>query len=314
MMKKLGCLLLAALLLSGCAQKAPEPTKATEATTAETQAVTEPAAPEGEYLLQQQVYYDADDRKVVSMEVTFNDKALPVSVFLDSGADVTYTPEYNEDGSFAGFTMSRMLYGEETVSTARVNEYGDIIGKTANGKTSTIACSYDTSGRIIKKETSVEGNLSSVKTWSYDCWGNLTQASSTDANGGYTLIYDNTYDGTLLTAVHCKFEGGETEHTEALTYDEAGRLTQKEQVSGGETTTTVYTYNDQGLVATETSLLNGEEYNRMEYSYNELGQLSEKRTYESGTFTGRTTYTWSSTPVEITAAQRNVLKQLGVVL
>lgn len=308
-MKKLCCLLLAVLLLSGCAPKKP-----TQETVVETQTVTEPAAPTGEYLLQQQIYYDADDRKVVDMTVTFNDRMLPASVFLDSGADVTYTPTYNEDGSFAGYSLSRMLYGEETVSTALVNDHGDVTEKTVDGKTSHIACSYDTAGRVTKKETSVDGNLSSVKTWSYDSHGNLTGVSSTDTKGGYTLVYENTYDGDLLTAVHCKFEGGETEHTEALTYDEQGRLTQQEYVSGTETTTTVYTYNEQGLTATETALLNGVEYSRMEYSYNEAGLLTEKRTYSNGQFSGRTTYTWTNSPVEITAAQRNVLKQLGVVL
>ena len=308
-MKKLGCLLLAALLLSGCAQKATM-----QESVEETQAVTEPAAPTGEYLLQQQIYYDENERQVVNMEVTFNDSMLPVSVFLDSGADVTYTPSYNEDGSFAGFTISRMLYGEETVSTALVNDRGDITEKTAEGKTTHIAYGYDTAGRIIKKETSANGNLSSVKTWSYDSYGNLTGASSTDATGGYTLVYENTYDGNLLTAVHCKFEGGETEHTESLTYDAKCRLTQKELFSGDETTTTVYTYNEQGLTATEISLLNGQEYSRTEYSYNEMGLLAEKRTYENGAFTGRITYTWTTDPVEITAAQRNVLKQLGVIL
>ena len=308
-MKKLGCLLLAALFLSGCAQKAP-----TQEPVTETQAVTDSAAPAGEYLLQQQIYYDENDRQVVNMEVTFNDSMLPISVFLDSGADVTYTPRYNEDGSFAGFTISRMLYGEETVSTALVNDHGDITEKNADDKTSHIAYGYDTADRVIKKETSVNGNLSSVKTWSYDSYGNLTGASSTDASGGYTLVYENTYDGNLLTAVHCRFEDGETEHTETFSYDAEGRLTQKEQISGDETTTTVYTYNDQGLTATETNLLNGEEYSRTEYSYNEMGLLAEKRTYESGAFTGRITYTWTTNPVEITAAQRNVLKQLGVIL
>ena len=147
-MKKLGCLLLAALLLSGCGRNAPDPT---DPTAAETQAVTEPEAPKGEYLLQQQIYYDENDRQTVSMEVTFNDRMLPESVLLDSGADVTYTPDYNEDGSFAGFSVSRVLYGEETVSTALVNDHGDIIQKTADGKTTDIAYTYDTGGRVIKK-------------------------------------------------------------------------------------------------------------------------------------------------------------------
>ncbi len=307
-MKKLLCFLLVLLLLSGCSQQAPETTVPT----------TQPPAPEptptGEYLLTEQVHQDKNDRVTVRMEVTFNDQMLPAAILLDSGTDVTYTPEYDENGSITGFSMSRVLYGEETVSHALLNDHGDIIQKTADGKTTDIACSYDAAGRVIKKETSANGNLSSVKTWAYDEQGNLTAVSSTGGNSGYSLIYENTYDGTLLTAIHCKFEGGDTEHTESFTYDEEGRLTRWEQVSGEETTTTVYTYNEDGLTATETAFLNGEEYSRMEYSYDDRGLLSEKRTYSYGEFTGRTTYTWTTRPIPLTAAQHNALKQLGVIL
>lgn len=307
-MKKLLCLMLVLLLLSGCSQTAPE----------ERAPTTQPSVPDptatGTYLLTEQIHYDSKDRVNVRMEVTFNGQLLPETVFLDSGADVTYIPEYDDNSMITGFSMSRMLYGEETVSRYLLNDHGDIIQQTADGKTTDIACSYDSSGRVIKKETSTGGNLSSVKTWAYDGQGNLTEASSTDGNGGYTLIYENTYDGTLLTAIHCKFEGGETEHTESFTYDEEGRLTEWKQISGADTTTTFYSYNEEGLTATETCLLNGTEYSRLEYTYDERGLLTEKLTYSYGELTGRTVYTWTDGPVELTAAQRNVLKQLSVLL
>lgn len=307
-MKKILCLTICLLLLTGCGKSAPEDTVPT----------TQPSQPEdtttGTYLLTEQVHYDANDRVNVRMEVAFNEQQLPTSVLLDSGVDVTYTPQYDENGNITGFSTKRVLYGEETEGTASVNDHGDIVQKIANGKTTDVTLSYDDSGRVIKKETSVDGSLSSVKTWAYDEQGNLSKTSSTDENGGYTLVYENTYNGTLLTAIHCKFDGGDTEHTESFTYDENGQLTKWEQVSGDETTTTVYTYNEQGLTATELNLLNGEEFSRLEYSYNENGLLSEKRTYSYGEFSGRTTYSWTAQPILLTAAQRNVLKQLGVLL
>ena len=310
-MKKLFCMCLCLLLLAGCGQKAPEHAEAN------TTAVQPPApdpTPTGVYLLTEQLHYDPNDRINVRMTVSFNGQMLPTSVFLDSGTDITYTPEYDENAAVTGFSVNRLLYGEESKSSAVLNEYGDIVQQVTDGKTTDIAYTYNENGLVIKKETSVNGNLSSVKTWSYDCWGNLTRAGSTAANSSYTLIYDNTYDGQLLTAVVCTFENGETEHTERFTYNEAGQLTCWEQISGDETTTTVYTYNDAGLTATETTSLNGEEYSRLEFSYHENGLLSEKRTYNNGEFTGRTTYSWTDQPVALTAAQRNALKQLGVLL
>lgn len=308
-MRKLFCLALALLFLTGCSQKAPV---STEAPT--TQPTLPAPTPTGEYLLAEQIYYDAQDRVSVHMTVSFNEQKLPTSIFLDSGADVTYTPEYDENGMVTAFSMSKVLYGEETITEYLLNDHGDIIQQTANGKTRDIIYSYDSSGRVIKKETSSDGNLVSVKTWSYDCWDNLATASSTDGNGGYSLIYENTYEGNLLTAIDCKFEGGEMEHTERFAYDAQGRLTEHTQVSGEETTVTVYTYNEAGLKATETAILNGSEYSRTEYGYDDRGLLAEKQTYSYGEFTGRTTYTWTEAPVELTPAQRNVLEQLGVLL
>ena len=309
-MKKLLCVILGALLLAGCGKSQPE-AASVETTQA---AVTPEPTPEGVYVLQEQIYYDAKDRQSVAMTVSFDAKKLPTTIFMDSGADVTYTLTYADNGTVTGFTMVRTLYGEDTTSSALVNDHGDIISKTADGKTSNIAYSYDQSGHVIKKETFVGENLSSVKAWAYDSQGNLTEASSTDANGGYKLIYENTYDGQLLTSVHCKFDGGDTEHTESFTYDQEGKLTQWTQVSGEETTVTIYTYNKQGLVETETAQLNGEEYSRQEYTYDDLGRLTEKKTYNSGQYQGRTTYSWTTETVQLTAAQQNILKQLGALL
>ena len=310
-MKKLLCILLGALLLVGCGKSQPEAT-----TAATTQPVTVPAdtTTDGVYVLTEQVYYDHKDRQSVTMTVSFDDKKLPTSIFMDSGTDITYTLVYGENGLIAGFNMVRTLYGEETTSSALVNDHGDIISKTADGKNSNMTYSYDQSGRVIKKETFTGDNLTSVKTWAYDDQGNLSKASSTNVNGGYTLIYENTYSGTLLTSVHCKYEGGDTEHTESFTYDQEGRLTQWSQVVGEDTTVINYTYNKQGLVETETTLLNGQEKNRLEYTYDDSGLLAEKKNYEGGQYQGRTTYSWTSEPVQLTDAQQNILKQLGALL
>lgn len=284
-MKKLFCICLGLLLLTGCSQKAPESTQTTTSVTAP----AEEPSPSGTYLLLEQVHYDKDNHISVRMNATYDDQLRPTSVFLDSGADITYTPEYDENGMITGFSVSRLLYGEETLSHVALNEYGDIVQQTTDENTTDVVCSYDSGGRMIKKETSVNGNLSYVKTWSYDCWGNTAQMSNTYANGSYTLIYDNTYENHLLTAIHCKYENGDTEHTERFTYNEAGQLTCWEQVHLEETFSTVYTYNDAGL-------------------------LAEKKTYVGEVFTGRTTYTWTEAPVELTAAQCNALKQLGLLL
>ena len=65
---------------------------------------------------------------------------------------------------------------------------------------------------------------------------------------------------------------------------------------------------------TETTLLNGQEKNRLEYTYDDSGLLAEKKNYEGGQYQGRTTYSWTSEPVQLTDAQQNILKQLDALL
>lgn len=307
-MKKLLCVLLGALLLTGCGKIQPDVTVAT------TPSVAPDPTPTGVYVLQEQVSYDAKDRKSVGMTVTFDEQMLPTSIFMDSGTDVTYTLNYDESSMITGFTMVRTLYGEETTGSALVNDHGDIIEKTTDGKTSTVNYGYDDRGNMIKKETFSGGNLTSVTTWAYDDRGNQTQQSYTSVNGGYTKIYENTYDGELLTAIHCKPEDGDTDYTESFTYDDRGLLTRWEQVSGAETIAAEYTYNEQGLLTVKTSLLNGQEQIRLEFAYDDLGRMIERKTYENGQYQGRTTYSWTNEPVLLTDAQQNILQQLGALL
>ena len=122
-MKKLLCVLLGALLLTGCGKIQPDVTVAT------TPSVAPDPTPTGVYVLQEQVSYDAKDRKSVGMTVTFDEQMLPTSIFMDSGTDVTYTLNYDESSMITGFTMVRTLYGEETTGSALVNDHGDIIEK-----------------------------------------------------------------------------------------------------------------------------------------------------------------------------------------
>jgi YD repeat-containing protein len=156
------------------------------------------------------------------------------------------------------------------------------------------ACVYDEDGRLIRKIGGTSGGYGAwtSEEYTYDSedhiveviYSALTSTSARDMSDwksasvqGDPYRETRSYDGDLLKeAVRYKPDGSVYYH-EYYTYDEEGRLLQKETKDdgGNQSQLITYTYNEDGLLIEEEQL--GSRAVTILYEYDEEGRLSKER-------------------------------------
>ena len=315
-MKKALLLAMAAvLLLAGCG-KAPQSTEqvsTTAATTTEipetTEASVPPKAPaNGQFYIQEEIYYNDEGKELARMTVEVDAQGLPVTIFMDSGSDITYKPTYDDEGNILCFERIWTVYGQDTVSYAEVNQHGDITKQissqgTEEEQTYQTTYTYDQQGRIIKEESTRDGQADHTEILKYDEHGNVTYQEELfhmNTARNYVAQITNTYENGLLVEKKSVVDGGMETNITTYTYDENGLLVKE---SFNDQFITEYTYNDQGLL-TEKSV-NGV---ATRYTYDENGRLHEK--FENG---NRIVYVWAQLQKPMTASQLKLFTQFGII-
>lgn len=320
-MKRVLLLILAAvLLLCGCGKDAP-PTETGTESAAETTAMEETAPPQAEitgvFLIQEEIYYDADDQEQAHLTVTFNDQGLPQTIFMDSGADITYTPVYDENGNVTAFSMTRTVYGEETVNHAEVNDHGHIVKQISNAGTDEeqvfeTAYSYDEEGRITKETLTRDGSIYLIKLTEYDEHGNKTryeEINNASSDMSFVSSFTNTYEDGLLVEKECAVDGV-LDYTTAYIYDDNGRCTQERTDNGW---VKDYAYNEHGLMTLKTITVNGKESYRYVYEYDENGAICGEVWYINGEYSRRTAYVCTLIQAPLTDAHMTIFEKLSIV-
>lgn len=156
-----------------------------------------------------------------------------------TGETKTVTYLYDEDGHLTGINRGISPDGEELICTVVCDSYGrvtEIRHDGVGGETQTYT--YDELWRIA----SVESKNASTQ-YSYSPDGNLEKALF--SYGGYELY---TYENGLLIETAIYNASGEKDTWIAFTYDDQGRIVDKQQCSTGCLPETAhYAYSDDGL-------------------------------------------------------------------
>ena len=242
-MKKLICLLLAAVFLAGCQTAVPgesTETTATAPTTATTAPVnpesTAPTAPTEPPVLETAYFWT--EQKVTNAQ----------------GAGGVYTRTYDEKGNLL------------------TDNYVAADGNTTYSNTYT----YDETGKMLTRDSIDSHSATDHTEYTYDPAGRLVTELFTNSEN-YSAKVDYIYreDGKIAEkiAVYDK-----TQEITAYTYDENGRLLKEEHtVRTGEkvqqNTVMEYTYDASGNKLTQTETRMGELSRKEEWTYNEAGKV-----------------------------------------
>ena len=242
-MKKLICLLLAAVFLTGCQTTAPgestaAPTTApTVATTAPTvPETTAPTAPTEPPVLQTAYFWT--EQKVTNAQ----------------GVGGVYTRTYD--------AMGNLL----------TDSYAATDGNTTYSYTYT----YDAAGRMLTRDSVDSHSASDHTVYTYDPAGRLVTEVFTNSEN-YSAKVDYVYreDGQIAEkmAVYDK-----TQEITAYSYDESGRLVKEEHTvrtsdKVQQSTVMEYTYDASGNKLTQTETRMGSLSRKEEWTYNEAGKV-----------------------------------------
>ena len=242
-MKKLICLLLAAVFLAGCQTAVPgesTETTATAPTTATTAPVnpesTAPTAPTEPPVLETAYFWT--EQKVTNAQ----------------GAGGVYTRTYDAKGNLL------------------TDSYAAADGNTTYSHTYT----YDEAGKMLARDSKDSHSATDHTEYTYDPAGRLVTEVFTNSEN-YSAKVDYVYreDGKLVEklAVYDK-----TQEITAYTYDENGRLLKEEHtVRTGEkvqqNTVMEYTYDASGNKLTQTETRMGSLSRKEEWTYNEAGKV-----------------------------------------
>lgn len=241
-MKRLLCLLLAALLLTGCTGKNPEePTETQPAVKTvyvhksitriqgDTIGRTEYLYNE-ENLLTDVVISDGGGAELQHYLVSCDENGNPVEWNTSTGSTVTYT--YDAQGR----TLRTDTYTGDTLMTSTEYKWSgelrvSVTVKTASQEQRT-EYTYDDKGKLIRQDVYSGGSLSSYGLFTLNEEGKtaLCQTFGPDGNPVATVTYE--YEGFTEKRITADSQGAVLQ-TQILTYDDHGNLLQSDLVDYG---------------------------------------------------------------------------------
>lgn len=241
-MKRLLCLLLLAVLLTGCGKDVPEVPAETEPQTKTVYVhktmtrIQNDTTSRTDYIYNDEnrltdvVVSDGEGKELHRYLVTCDENGNPIEWAAASGDVVTYT--YDSQGR----TLRTETYTGETFMTS--TEYiwsGDlrvsVIVKTGLQEQRT-EYAYDDKGGLTRQDLYVNGELSSYGLYTLNEAGEPAQCSTFDQEGNPVGIVTYKYEGNTEKRI-TEDHQGKVLQTQILTYDDQGNLLQSDLVDSG---------------------------------------------------------------------------------
>lgn len=235
-MKKLLFVLLAVLLLTGCAQKAPEPTEPATKTVYVHSTITRTsgeAVSHTEYIydeaqqLTDVIVSDAAGQELQRYLVTCDENGNPVrwdTSVSGTASSVAYTYDAR------GRTLGTYAYTEDTLVTSTENTFsGDLhicvtIKSPAQGFEQRTEYTYDEKGSLTRQDQYVGGALTGYGLYTVGEEGKPLRCDNYTPEGELISAVTYAYDGTTETRTVTDQSGTLVTQIQTMTYDDRGNL------------------------------------------------------------------------------------------